>query len=131
MQGSSNAWTADANMLAQLTGKGNLPIPLVVTATNPYNIAGTTLVDETAGLYQQLNTGAGNTTINTVTVGKPGQLLVLEIANDAGAARTVTFGANFRPTAATIVGTASKSMMVGFMSNGVKWMELFRTIAIT
>lgn len=130
MQGTANIFTADANMLAQMTGKGNMPLVLVVTPTNPYNIAGTTLLDETAGLFQQLITGAGNTTLNTITVGKPGQQLYLEIANDAGGARTITFGANFRPTAATAVGTASRSMMFQFMSNGVKWMEMSRTTAI-
>lgn len=131
MQGTANIFTADANMLAQMTGKGNLPLVLVVTATNLYNIAGTTLIDETAGQFQQLITGAGNTTINTVTVGKAGQWLELEIANDAGGARTITLGANFRGQG-NVVGVASKSFIIAFRSNGVKWMEQYRsTAAIT
>jgi hypothetical protein len=117
-------------MLCALTGTGAPNLVPVVSASNLYNIAGTTAVDEDAGMYQQLITGAGNTTIQPLTVGQAGQLLVLEIANDAGLARTVTLGSNIRGTATTLVGTASRSMMLGLMSNGVKWMEIFRTTAI-
>jgi hypothetical protein len=129
MQGSANAFSFDNNMLAALTGKFGALIAAITTSL-PYNIAGTTVIDDDAGLFQQLTTGAGNTTLNTDDVGVPGQLLILEIANDAGGARTITLGANFRGTG-NIVGTASKSIMIAFMSNGVKWMELFRTAAIT
>lgn len=131
MQGSATAFTPDANFLAAETGRGNMPLVALPSASLPYNIAGASLIDENAGPFQQVTTGAGNTTYNTVGVGKPGQRLELEFANDAGGARTITFGANFRPTAATLVGTASKSMLIGFRSNGVKWMEQYRTVAIT
>ena len=76
-------------------------------------------------------TGAGNTTLDSDEVGVPGQLLIIEIANDAGGARTITLGAKIRGQG-NIVGTASKSIILALMSNGVKWMELFRsTAAIT
>lgn len=126
MQGPNNIFTADSNKLAAFTGKGS---PKLVAPA--YVAAGTTVVDEDAGEFQRIVTDTGNSTVNTIGVGIPGQSLVLELANDAGGARTITWGANFRPTAATIVGTASKSMLVAFRSNGVKWMELSRTIAIT
>lgn len=128
MQGPANSFTADPNMLAQITGKGNIPLVALPSASLPYNVGGTTLVDETAGIFQQLTTGAGNTTLNTVTVGKPGQLLIIEIANDAGGPRTITLGANIRGQG-NIVGTASKSFILALVSNGVKWMEMFRSSA--
>lgn len=125
MQGSANAFTPDANKLAAFTGKGNpqLVAPLYVAA-------GTTTVDEAAGEFQQIVTAVGNSTVNTIGVGLPGQSLVLEIANDAGGARTITLGANIRGTG-NLVGTASKSMLLALRSNGVKWMEVSRTVAIT
>lgn len=130
MQGPNNIFQADANMLAAMTGRGAPNLVQVITASNPYNIGGTTLLDENAGMFQQLTTGAGNTTLNTLTVGKPGQALIVEIANDAGGPRTITLGANFRGTG-NVVGTASKSILLEFVSNGVKWMEMSRTAAIT
>lgn len=114
-------------MLTALTGRG---APNLIAPNSLYTVGGTTTIDDDAGMFQQINTGAGNTTLNTDDAGTPGQLLVLEIANDAGGARTITLGANFRGTG-NIVGTSSKSIMIGFMSNGVKYMELFRTAAIT
>lgn len=114
-------------MLTALTGRG---APNLIAPNSLYTVGGTTTIDDDAGLFQQINTGAGNTTLNTDDAGTPGQLLVLEIANDAGGGRTITLGGNFRGTG-NIVGTASKSIMIGFMSNGVKYMELFRTAAIT
>lgn len=130
MQGSATAFTPDANMLAALTGRGNMPLIPAITPSLPYNIGGTTVIDDDAGMFQQLATGAGNTTLNTDDVGAPGQLLVLEIANDAGGPRTITWGANFRTAAATLVGTASKSAMCAFMSNGVKWLQVSITLVL-
>lgn len=123
MQGSANIFQSDPNMLAALTGRVSNLIQAIVPSL-PYNIGGTTVIDDDAGMFQQLQTGAGNTTLNTDDVGIAGQLLVLEIVNDAGGARTITWGANFRMAAATLVGTASKSAMCVFMSNGVKWMQV-------
>lgn len=131
MLGPMNIFGADANMLAQITGMHPNGLVQAIQPSLPYNIGGTTVIDDDNGIFQQLVTGAGNTTLNTDEVGKAGQLLILEIANDAGGARTITFGGNFRVTAATVVGTASKSILMGFISNGVKYMELFRTTAET
>lgn len=125
---SSNIFVCDPNILAALSGRGS---PNLINSSVLYNVGGTTTIDDNAGLFQQITTGTGNTTLNTTDAGLPGQLLILEFANDAGGARTVTFGANFRPVTSTVVGTASKSILIAFMSNGVNWMELFRTTAIT
>lgn len=129
MQGPNNIFTGDANMLAALTGRGSPNLISVITTGNLYNISGTTSIDPVAGMFQQLVTGAGNTTLQSIGVGLPGQLLLLEVANDSGGARTITFGSNFRSTA-TLVGTSSRSMLIEFVSNGVKWMEVGRTVAI-
>lgn len=81
------------------------------------------------GLYIG-TTGAGAITINATTGGVAGQTLELMITNDAGGARTVTFGTNFRSTG-TLTGTASKVMLMEFWSDGTNWIEASRTVAIT
>ncbi len=121
MQGSANAFTPDANKLAALTNKGS---PNLVAPT----YAATITIDPDAGMFQLITTTSaiGNATLNALSVGKPGAMLELEIANDASSARTITFGTNFRSTG-TVVGTASKSILVSFRSNGTKWMEVARS----
>ena len=106
---------------------GILNVPVVVpTYANPVPLA----TDPTQPGFVDVTTtaGVGNATINASTGGNEGDLLVIRINNDAGAARTVTFGTNFRPTA-TVVGTASKAITVWFISNGVAWVEAFRGVA--
>lgn len=121
MLGNATAWTPDANMLAALTGRGqpNLFLPAY---------AATMTIDDDAAMFQKIVTtsAVGNATVNVDDPGTPGQLLVLEIANDAGGARTITFGTNVRSTG-TVVGTSSKSILVAFMSNGVTYMEFARS----
>lgn len=121
MNGPANAFSHDFNMIAALTGR--CP-PNLIAPT----YAATMTVDDDAGMFQQINTtsAVGNATVNCDDPGSPGQLLILEIANDAGGARTITFGTNFRSTG-TVVGTASKSILVAFMSNGTKYMEIARS----
>lgn len=50
------------------------------------------------------------------------------IANDA-TPRTITFGSNFLP-AGTLVGTASKTAVVGFISDGTTLYEVSRTTGL-
>lgn len=123
MKGSNNAFTPDSNVLAALTGKGDVPL------INP-TYAATVQFDPKLGPFQQfLLTGAMTLNAGTL-VGKPGQIIIFEFKSDA-TGRTVTFGTGFRSVTATLAGTASKSMMFAVVSNGVSWMELFRTAAIT
>jgi hypothetical protein len=119
MQGSANAFTQDFNMLAALTGRGspNLVAPAY---------AATMTLDQTVGLFQQI-TMTGALALNTVGVGLPGQLLVIEFAASGGT-RTATLGANFRSTG-TVAPTTGTSIVVAFISNGTKWLEVCRTSA--
>lgn len=119
MQGTANAFTPDANKLAALTGKGspNLIAPAYAAAIT---------VDPEAGLFQ-LFTLTGDATLNALSPGKPGQMLVIEIAA-SGATRTATFGTSFRKTG-TAAPTIGTSILVTFISNGTSWMESCRTSA--
>lgn len=87
-------------------------------------------LDTTEGGLYIGTTGAGAIQINATSGGVATKDMTLMIDNDAGGARTVTFGTNFRPTA-TLVGTANKRMCIQFMSDGTNWIETGRTIAIT
>ena len=80
-------------------------------------------------LYEITTTSAvGNATITASTGGTEGQLLVIRINNDATAARTITFGTNFR-SSGTVTGTVSLSITVVFISNGTAWVEMSRSAA--
>lgn len=123
MQGTANAFTPDANVLATMTGKKG------ATQMAP-TYGATTSLDWERGLFRRVTTTSaiGNSTINAPTVAPDGTEWTVEIANDAGGARTITFGTNFRATA-TVGGTASKSIFVKFISNGVIWIEAWRSTA--
>jgi hypothetical protein len=125
MDGTNTIFSCDRNKAAQLlAGPGTVTPPV----TPVYAAAMT--VHSGQGLYQKIVTtsAVGNATVNITYLGKFGELMVLEIANDAGGARTITFGTNFRSTG-TVVGTASKSIIVGFFSDGAGWKEAFRSAA--
>lgn len=68
----------------------------------------------------------GNSTF-TITAAKAGTPLYLIIINDATANRTITFGAGFKVTTATLVGTASKQWIVHFISDGTTFDEVSRS----
>lgn len=92
--------------------------------------ASTITLDVTKQAFHFITTTSlGNATINASSPGIEGQIIYLQIANDSGGARTITFGTNFKPSA-TIVGTASKSATIAFISNGVNWWELSRTLVL-
>jgi hypothetical protein len=123
MQGTKTAFDADPNALAMTTGNWDGPV-------NQPTYAATMTLDPTTGPYLQvITTAIGAATLNAASGGYYGQEWEIEIANDAGGARTITFGTNFRPSA-TVVGTASKSIIVRFRSNGVAWLETHRGVAV-
>lgn len=68
----------------------------------------------------------GNITINA-TPAKAGMVYFI-ISNDA-TPRTITFGTNFL-AAGTLVGTASKTAVVGFLSDGFTLYEVSRTVGL-
>lgn len=70
---------------------------------------------------------AGNATLNT-SPGPAGQNLTVICAADGGGTRTFTFGNNFRATG-TAAPTASKYIIVEFVSDGTQFAEMGRTSA--
>lgn len=76
----------------------------------------------------------GNATINVAAAAgeslEIGDELLYRLANDAAAARTVTFGTGFKAVS-TVVGTESKSINVLFMYDGANFVEVCRTAAYT
>lgn len=73
----------------------------------------------------------GVITLNaTVTGGSSkGDVITFIFTSDA-TGRTVTFGTNFVVTAATLALTASKQGTIVFKSDGIKWIEISRTVLI-
>jgi hypothetical protein len=115
-------YNLNADPLAQLSGSGNSIVYLPAYATS-------LALDPTQGaLCQVITTAAGNSTFTASSLGKFGQNWTIEVANDAGGARTITFSTGFRATA-TVVGTASKSILVEFVSDGTVWKESGRSAA--
>jgi hypothetical protein len=109
-----------------LTGSNINPNAFGLTYANPLS------VDITKGDVFTVTTtsGVGNATFNASAVGVAGRIITFEIANDAGATRTITFGTHFRP-ASTLVGTQSKTASISFRSDGVNWVEMCRVTGIT
>lgn len=70
----------------------------------------------------------GNCTI-TALAGKVGLSWII-INNDATGAKTITFGTGFSPSG-TLVGTVSKTAVVGFLSDGQKLYEVSRITGLT
>jgi hypothetical protein len=125
MSSKNTAFTPNPDLTAQITGSGN-GVPGTVAAT--YVASGTT--DVTAILaysrYVEITTATGNSTVATSGTYPKGARVAFQIFNDAGGARTITFGTGFRATA-TVVGTASKVILVEFVSDGTTLNELARS----
>lgn len=103
-----------------------LPKPTVLA----YVSGGTTNLAPSGGSFQSVTTATGNSSIAATAVPVAGQLLVLVINNDAGAARTITFTTNFRAVG-TLIGTASKACTITFVSDGTNYLEISRVGAAT
>lgn len=91
---------------------------------------GTVTIDLTTGAKVAAWTAAETETVNCSGDQKVGQEITLLITNDAGAARTITFGTGFKP-ASTLVGTENKTAAVSFVSNGTSFYETGRITEIT
>jgi hypothetical protein len=72
----------------------------------------------------------GSVTFNATAGGTAGQVIFIEIVNDATSGKTITFGTNFH-TSATVIGVTSKTSTIAFMSDGSAWFELCRTVGMT
>lgn len=98
--------------------------PVALYAPTP---AAVMVIDPTQGVVANCVAPAGNATLNT-SPGQPGQNLQVICTADAGGTRTFTFANNFRSTG-TAAPTASKSIVVEFVCDGVQFIEQGRTSA--
>ena len=81
-----------------------------------------------ANLHKTTTVNAtGNATINASAVGTAGQHMWILIVNDATSGKVITFGTNFKSTG-TLTGTTSKQATIHFISDGVSWSEVARTL---
>lgn len=104
--------------------------PIILGMETPIYSATITLdVSKNALHYIATTSAVGNATINASSKGMAGQEIIILIANDSAGARTITFSTNFKPSA-TIVGTASKSATICFVSDGNNWWETRRTLVL-
>ena len=97
--------------------------------TMPYGA--TISLDVTSGdLHKTLTTPAGgNATVNAITGGLPGQHMWILVANATVIGKTITFGTNFRSSGA-LAGIPGKSSTIQFISDGVAWYEVGRTVGL-
>jgi hypothetical protein len=129
---------------ALAVGANNSTMPPATTGTSLDVQAGTfamnrqaltyaspTSVDVTLGNVFTVTTvnATGSVTFNATAGGKAGTVITFIITNDATSAKTITFGTNFKTTA-TLVGTASKSAVLTFTSDGTSWYESSRVTVI-
>lgn len=85
-------------------------------------------IDVTLGNAAKWTAGQ-NETINLTGAQFIGQRLLLLIASDASI-RTITFGTGFKANIA-LVTVASKLYVIEFISDGVAFLELARSVALT
>ena len=117
-QDSTNSVVASVNKAGMISGSMDTmtyaaTISLDVTLPNLHK---TTTVHAT-----------GNATINASGVGTAGQHMWILIVNDATSGKVITFGTNFKSTGA-LTGTTSKQATIHFISDGVSWSEVARTL---
>jgi hypothetical protein len=129
----NTAFSPNPDLVAQVTGSGQ-PAPgagstgLAPTYASSIELAPTLQFSR----FIAINTtsAVGNATLTAAYVPQAGARLVIQINNDASAARTITFSTGFRTTG-TVVGTASKAIVVTFCSDGTTFNEASRTTALT
>lgn len=135
----NTAFTPAHDIVAEITGSG-APNPgftgaatvgAGLTPTYAASIELAPFLQVTRCIIIVTTAGIGNATLTAAFVPAAGAILRIQVNNDAGAGRTITFSTGFRFTAATLVGTASKIMTIMFQSDGTTWNELSRTIAMT
>lgn len=133
----NTAWSPDADITAQITGTGqptpgyNGPTTIGAGFTPVYaaTIELSPFLQKSRFILLTTTSGVGNATLTTLFVPSAGCQLYIQINNDAGAARTITFTTGFRTTA-TVVGTASKAAIIEFTSDGTTWNESGRSLVI-
>jgi len=127
-------FTPDADITAQITGTGQ-PTPgftgaasigAGITPVYAASIELAPFLQKSRNIQINTTSGVGNATLTAAFVPASGSTLIIQVNNDATAARTITFGTGFRPTG-TVVGTNSKAILVSFTSDGTTWNEKARS----
>lgn len=103
----------------------------LTTGMDTMTYSGTISLDITLARVHKTTTinATGNSTINASGAGTNGDLMQIIITNDATSGKTITFGTNFKPNG-TLVGTASKTAVVSFVSDGSNWYECARVTGL-
>lgn len=125
----NTAFSPNPDFIAQLTGSGAIVAGVSGTGITPTYASSIELapyLQATRFIVINTTSAVGNATLTAAYVPQAGARLVIQINNDASGARTITFSTGFRPTA-TVVGTASKAILVEFTSDGTTWNELARS----
>jgi hypothetical protein len=137
MSATNTIYRLNADPIAQITGTGNAlaGFPSSVGSgfapTYAASIDIGPLLHYTRWINIVTTSAVGNATLTCSVIKNPGSIIVVQINNDAGGARTITLSTGFRFSAATLVGTASKIMLVTFVSDGLTYNEISRTVAET
>lgn len=118
-------FSPNADLTAQVTGSGG-PVPGSVKPTYAATMALDAVMLYSRYVEIVTTSAVGNATLTTGVGANPGARLIIQIDNDSGGARTITFGTGFRSTG-TVVGTASKIFVVEFCSDGLTWNEVARS----
>src|SRR5581483_5601839 len=110
-------------------GRGDLVARRLIGSMETIPYAAIMTLDVTAGDMHKTTTvqGIGNATIQVTTAGLAGQHMWIIVANDPGAGKTITFGANLK-SAGPLTGTPGKSATIHFISDGTVWYEVARTV---
>ena len=124
----NNAFTPNADIIAQLTGTGQ-PVPGALSLTYAATQAIASILQysryvEIAGS----NTTSSTTSITTTFVATPGSLLIVNVKADSSGTVTATFSTGFKSTG-TVAATLSTNFPVLFVSNGTAWVEVARPTA--
>lgn len=137
MAGINNTpFTPDHDKVAQLTGTGR-PTPgfngstTIGAGFTPVYAASIDIAPflVKSSFVNITTTALGNATITCSNIPPAGAVCNIQIFNDAGGARTITFGTGFRASG-TIVGTASRLATIEFISDGTTFNEFGRTLVI-
>jgi len=129
----NTAFSPNPDFVAQITGSGVTAPGQGTTGIAPVYASSIELAPTLQfSRFIAINTtsAVGNATLTAAYIPQAGARLVIQINNDSGGARTITFSTGFRTTG-TVTGTASKIILVTFCSDGTTWNEASRTSAIT
>ena len=125
----NTAFSPNPDFTAQITGSGVTVAGVSgtgITPTYASSIELASYLQSTRFIVINTTSAVGNATLTAAYVPQAGARLVIQTNNDASGARTITFSTGFRPTG-TVVGTASKAILVEFTSDGATWNETARS----